>query len=183
MKVSFTGLKNAATICIRNPLYPRRSMYTLSAEMTNDADGNDLSKYNDLLLKNPEYDISNKVNKNFVNFAFVADDIEHVGIDNSAIYLNGNLIPVNDTNLGIFTFLASMSRKLAGKNVKNFTLDRNYFLSDTFDNVVIPGHNLAEMLGEDYSKVVNYMISPLEVKNNSNIMNNNLQKIMVDYFA
>ncbi len=183
MQVSFTGFKNASTICFRDTENPDHSMYVLSAEITNDYDGADLSNYKKAIQKSSQADLGNKVNKNFANFALVCQNLKDVRLNNSAIYLNGKFVDVNDTNLGIFTFLADMSKKLARKSSNDYTLDKDYLQSEDFDNIAVPGNNLNEMLGPIYSKVVPHMVSPDEIKRNSNIMNEKLEDIMIDYFA
>ncbi len=122
--VNFTGIKNIGytkvyTTDNRN-LQHRR--YMLNMEMTNDANGKDLSIYRQLTGHYPE--LKNEVNANFLNIEFDCCNVDNLLLVNTK--MNGVPIPRVNENSMFIKFIDNIIHRVAKFKEKDFELDESH---------------------------------------------------------
>lgn len=119
--VNFTGIKNIGYTKVyatdnRN-LQHRR--YMLNMEMTNDANGKDLSIYRQLTGHYPE--LKNEVNENFLNIELDCCNVDNFLLVNTK--MNGVPIPRENENSMFIKFIDNIIHRVAKFKKKDFKLD------------------------------------------------------------
>ena len=122
--VNFTGIKNIGYTKVystdnRN-LQHRR--YMLNMEMTNDANGKDLSIYRQLTGHYPE--LKNEVNANFLNIEFDCCNVDNFLLVNTK--MNGVPIPRVNENSMFIKFIDNIIHRVAKFKEKDFELDESH---------------------------------------------------------
>lgn len=173
MQINFTGIKNISAINLKDS----KAKYSiLSAELANDAYGKDLDEYQNLLKKNPN-NLQNQLNPKFVNIKTSSK---------GDIYFNHKLLEINDSNLSICTYIAKLTKKIAGKKTEEFIVNNDYltsveFWSNTFDNPELSIF-LINKSQKQHLNILSGMTNPKDCNGISKKINNDISKRMAKYF-
>ena len=118
MPISFTVIKNRGAMCV--PDRDSNSVfYTLSMQVTNDSDGNDLDKFEKVIN-----DVTNNHPEKFLvpyKGAISFNVVEHPPEDKFSgstynFYLNGTPLKIDDKNLKAFSYMAKIFNKVSKKD-------------------------------------------------------------------
>lgn len=145
--------------------------------------GQDFSNYKNVLKKisNNSDEFENSVSPDILNLECVFDSINN---KNSALYVNGKLLDVNDDNLPMFSYIAKLSKRIVGMNDKNMIINNDY-KKYMADNTVVYGVSFKKNLPDNINKeeVLDYIFSPKNSKNIAQYVNNFVQGLMNNYFG
>lgn len=179
MSISFTGFKNVSTVKFVDPNTPNDNyMYSMTMQLTDDYDGKDLSNFRKAALKPFTFKYTPLEDNRFVN-------IQLVKIPNQDAYLCVNsepLLPNTDT-LGMFSVVAKLLKRVRDAVPGKIVVNSDYVCSDEYDNMVIPGHNLRDFLGDNYDDIATDFVRPSVVKTQAGETFQGLEDIMMDYLA
>ncbi len=120
--ISFTGIRNMGVAQFQRNA--DSMSLSLSATLKNDFDGNDLAEFNSV-LKKTFGDKAAKISPSYndlLNMEFVSK----FNSDEGKVFVNGAHVEVNDHNLPMFTYLAKMTRKIAGLRDEQMPVDTAY---------------------------------------------------------
>lgn len=129
--ISFTGIRNIGVAQFNRS--ENTISLSLSTILRDDFNGKDLTEFNSVLkrtfgdkaskFKNPDY-------KDLLNVEFISK----LNANEGKVLVNGAVVSVNDNNLPMFTYLAKMTRKIAGLPDKQMPVDasyKNYYANET----------------------------------------------------
>lgn len=120
--ISFTGIRNIGVAQFQRSA--NSVSLALSATLKNDHFGKDLTEFNSV-LKKAFGDKATKISprhNDLLNMEFVSS----LDSDNGKVFVNGAHVEVNDQNLPMFTYLAKMTRKIAGLRDDQMPVDTAY---------------------------------------------------------
>lgn len=187
MSVNFTGIKNAGSMLVVMPgIEPK--MRTLSVQLTNDEEGNDLDEFNEAVESTgkPKEFKTSYDGMVSINVASTEPEEEYE-IPQHRFYLNGSHLQVNDRNLKAYTYLAKLTRTIAAKENKELGASIEYAKSPAFLNgssigyfvkrafIANPNINLGPML--------NAIHHPENVKEGAKGINQAISETMADYLG
>ena len=134
MQISFNGIKNITAIY--KPQNEKNGIFTLSMQLTNDENGNDLDEYRNILKKHPNSNkFAHPYDNRFINLNLIKDDSD--GIYEKDTYINEyrweiNPGPedqehkINDKILPMFTFINKLTQKIYNTPEKEFVYDEEF---------------------------------------------------------
>jgi len=180
MTVSFTGFKNASSLKIINDEYPNssNSMCSVTMQLTDDYSGKDLSEFKKVAARTKSCNIGSLEDNRFINVSFV-----RTPDSDSFIMVNGEVIEPERDTLGMFSFVGQLLKRVLNTPQEKFAVDRDYFMGEEFDNMLVPGYNMREILGDRYNEITGNVINPNIVLMQSAEVLDGLDNIMMDYLA
>lgn len=179
MSISFTGFKNISTVKFVDPSIPNDYyMYSMTMQLTDDYDGKDLSIFKKTVQQPSTFQYAPLEDSRFVNVQLVKTPDQ-----DAYMCVNGEpLLPNRDT-LGMFSVVAKLLKRVRDAVPEQMVINRDYVCSDEYDNMVIPGHNLREFLGDNYESIAGDLVLPQVVKTQAGETLQGLEDIMMDYLA
>lgn len=121
--ISFTGIRN-----IGAAQFQRNSnsvSLSLSAILKDDFNGKDLTEFNSVLKKTFEDQAAKFKNPDY-NDLLNVEFLSKLDADEGKVFVNGSALDVNNHNLPMFTYLAKMTRKIAGLSDPQMPVDTAY---------------------------------------------------------
>lgn len=179
MDIQFTGIRNASYIVetAKKGSFPIKDRI-LNFQLTNDASGKDLSEFNKVIKKTGKQFL-NPYHKDFVN-------IDHFSINRNempTVYLNGEPLLETDEHLPLFTFICKITKKIAKMPEENFINDLDYLKSFYADKALLMDRKLSEELNEEFPYCLERFHQPQKIKKGAAKINEQLQKMMIEYLA
>lgn len=178
--ISFTGIRN-----IGNVKFARKSPYgkaisnNLSMVLSNDYNGKDLDEFLNILKKMPktEFSLINSQGKDVLN-------LESTQVAGSKwIFVNGYPLKMDDAHLPMYTYLAKLSKKIAGMTDKEMVVNQTY-KDYAADEILIYKSKVSEKIGEDnFRKSLDSYFDRGRVRAAAKEFNDFIQKMMKDYFS
>lgn len=181
INVSFTGLTNIAGINFSRTQYT--SSRSLSMVLIDDFKGKDLTVFKNVIAKtkNSFTEYKNPVSRDILNIECVSQPGNEY---NSAMYINGHFVETNDDNLPIFSYIARLSKQIAGMPEKNMIVNRDY-KKYMADETLIYGVSLKDNFphNADTEKLTNSFFDTQAVKATAQYVNDFVQGMMNRYFG
>lgn len=187
MSINFTGIKNVGAMLVP---YPENNsvMSALSLQLTNDDDGNDLDKFvNTMKSKGVEdkyiipYEGAVSIN------VWSTEARDEYSKPKHHFYLNGSALEVKDENLGIFSYLAKLTKTIANKPEEDMGADIKYITSPDFINGSTIGYYLKQAMLNDITapigEMVNSIYNPAGAKAGAEVVNKTINDTMIDYIG
>lgn len=176
--INFTGIKNIGSIQFRRE--PEALSTAISMCLTDDFNGKDLTEFHSLIKKvaKKPFEYKHENGNNIVN-------VEHCGYrGNSALFLNGYEVDVNDNNLPIFSYITKLTRQIVNMSKKDMIVNEDYkTLNEAGKNLVCFGEievhdaqnpNCTDLYDEFFDKDV--------AQKTAKSINDCIQKTMNNYF-
>lgn len=195
MQVSFTGFKNAG-LCHGTEVQNENGCFTektdlhfLNIQLTDDYNGKDLTTYQQILKKPNMSEYKNNRNKDFINICTHQNISPDNKRNNTVIFLNDKILPINDQNLPIISFIAKLIRRIKETPENKYIVDNDYKAGDEVAKLIIPGVDLyknfedSENQDEYYRLTIDNIHAPNHVKAGSSVMFDQIQETMLDYFS
>lgn len=177
--ISFTGLTNIASVYFRRP--GTKESRNISMRLTDDIISGDLSDFRNV-LKKTKGDTSTLINMEYPDII----NIEALKIrDNTeALLLNGYVIKPADNTLPMYSYIAKLSRRIAGMKNKDFVVNKDYKEYAAKD-ILIPGDKnpLAFVPEQDKKMVMDSFFIPENIRRSAKYINQVLSNIMNSYFG
>ena len=181
MQVSFTGFKNASSLKVVDPRNGDTAI-GINVQLTDDSYGKELSEFKDVLKKNENTKIyRNPINSSFLNVAALRSTEGNAR--QSILVLNGKPLNPSDETLGLYSFIAKLTRELVSTKPEKFVVNRDFLDSEDLRYGLIVGQDMKEFCGDKYDEVVSRIHNPAQVKIGAQVVNNAIQAEMVDYLA
>ena len=120
--ISFTGIKNIGYVRIYTSSPANGSRVCMNMELTDDQDGKDLSRYQNIISENPDF--KNDSNDKFVNLEFQTMNVEN-GISAVNIKMNGKSVLANNDKLYLVRYMKSLADKVARMKRQDFKINEN----------------------------------------------------------
>jgi hypothetical protein len=176
--VSFTGIKNIASIKLtRSGCKPFKN---LSLTLCNDANGNELQEFNDVLNRIGEQTSSSILNEKMPE----ALNIECLELltGKKYLYVNGTILEETDRDLPLFSFIAKITKKVSKMREKDMVIDDKYKKFDARNNLLYDAEcQNYDDLYEDGS--ADTFFNKRIVRNSSKKINEFIVDIMNSYFG
>ncbi len=178
--INFTGIKNIGYIRFTRPtLRGNTKSQSLSMVLSDDFNGKDLKEFYAALDKIPktQYGYGHPFAKDILN-------IECTSLDNfNVLLINGRPIKVDDDHLSIFSYIARLTRKIAGMDDKNMVVNKTY-KEFAADELLIFGEQISKMKESGHSaKSLDYFLNRSIVRDGAKKVNSFIQKMMNQYFG
>ena len=187
MSVNFTGIKNAGAMLMVTP-GTASQMRVLSVQLTNDKDGNDLDEFNEAMESTGQPKKFKTAYEGMVSINVASTEPEEeYEIPKHEYYLNGSPLEVNDKNLKAYTYLAKLTRTVAGKENKELGASKEYATSPEFLN----GSSIGYFLKRAFIANPNIQIGPMlnaihnpdNTKARAKEINQAISETMTDYLG
>ena len=178
--VSFTGIKNIGYIKFTRPIpVGNLKEKSLSMVLTDDYRGQDLTAFLDVLKKIPgtQYGYKHPISKNILN-------IECSNLNGfNTLLINGRPIKVDDEHLSIFSYIAKLTKKIAGMKDNEMIVNRTYKEYEA-DDVLMFGSKVSHSVVSGYSLAsLDYFFNKDVVRKGAQRVNEFVQGLMNDYFG
>lgn len=168
--IAFTGIRNISFL-INNDTVNKTNIPTkdliLTAELTNDKDGNDLSEYLDI-IDNTDPKFENPYLPGFVSIDYYTIN----GNDYPSLYFNNEVLSVNKKNMPLFKFIGKLKNKIE-------KLPDDKFVSDNISSENDYTY-LAMLLDKLNWKDVNKFQKPDKIKKGVNKLQNKINNLIID---
>lgn len=178
--INFTGLRNIG--CCEFQRQRNTFSKSISLVLSDDINGKDLAEFKSVINKvTPDFnEFRNNISGEIINIECMSGG----GQTSNALYLNGKQVDVNDKNLPIFTYLAKVSKRIAGMPDKNFVVNEDYkdFVADYS---LIYGVRLTDNISQNESRLnlFNNFFKKDKLKISAQQVNDFIQNIMNKYFG
>ncbi len=176
--INFTGIKNIACATYRTRNYHPVSK-NISMVLTDDFNGKELSEFKRVINKisdNPR-DLIHPYSSQILN-------VEYSGTGaGSEICINGMYLEKNDRNLPAFTYLARLTKKIAGMKDNEMVVNNDY-QAYAADECLIYGIKLSDVLPKDvdFKEFIKGLFNKGIVKERAENLNEFIQQMMNDFF-
>ena len=191
--INFTGVKNIGGLSAISPDMAHQRVVSnnfLLVNLTDDYNGKDLTKFKEIIRKcNPMIgSFTNEQNSNFVHIAYtsVRNPEDETGQTRSNLRINGKKVILKDENLPLFSFIAKLTGRISDIDDEDFVLNRDFVTGPEARELIIPGADIAEIAKDknlDLEEFLDHIYSPQVTRCNAQVINQGIQKMMVDYFA
>ena len=182
--INFTGIKNIGSYNNSLPVVPEpiRKCHLL-VQLTDDADGNDLTEYRQVMKRVEPY----LGNMNFIpqdDFVHLMTAVVQDGEDIPELALNWNVLPTKTETMPLFTYAAKLSRKIANLTNKEFVYDDKFIKSENAEVYPVPAVSLSDIacyLKLPAQIIKNVVYSPKKGREVAKEINDNISEQMFDY--
>lgn len=179
--INFTGISNIAGVGFSRK--ENTISRSLSMVLKDDYNGQDFSNFKNVLkrISNNSDEFKNSISPDVLNIECISDEFNN---KNSALYVNGKLLDVNDDNLPMFSYIAKLSKRIVGMNDKNMIVNNDY-KKYMADNTLIYGVSFKKNLPNTLNKeeVLDSVFSPANSKSFAQYVNDFVQDLMNNYFG
>lgn len=176
--INFTGIKNIGAIQFSRE--PEVLSTAISMSLTDDFKGKDLAEFHTLLKKvaKKPMEYKHENGSNIVN-------VEHCSYKgHSALFLNGDEVPVNDNSLPIFSYIAKLTRRITNMPEKDMVVNNDYkTLDEAGRNLICFGEIEAhDPQNPNRTDLYDEFFDKRTVKEIAKGINNYIQQTMNKYF-
>lgn len=192
-EISFTGLKNMGGCTLRKNMlmgqYESKENYLL-IHLSDDYKGRDLSDFRDAVKScSPKLgSLTNKDDSRFLHIMTRTVRNTENEFDDPVpqLFINGKEIPAKRYTLPLFSYIAKLTRRIENMEDKDFVYNQDFKYGPDAKTYMLPKNNLdyvAESIGLDPSVFINGVYCAQTSKNNAKIINQDIQKKMLDYLG
>ncbi len=178
--ISFTGIRNIGFINFKRPsLLANAKSKSLSMVLSDDYNGKDLTEFFDVLNKIPrtQYGYLHPESKNILNIECTTFK------DYNTLLINGRPVKVDDKHLPMFSYIAKLTRKIAGLTDKQMAVNESY-KEFAADELLVFGEKVSKMPESGYSeKSIDYYLNRNVARMGAGRVNAFIQNIMNQYFC
>ncbi len=188
MTVNFTGIKNIGYMKIQNQ-FTNTENDVLSFQVTNDRSGNDLDEFKNAIKKmDTKENYINPINTGLITIASCKQNKEgEFETPDYEFFLNSKKLPINDSSLPMFTYLAKVTKNIEAKKKDDFIVNKDYLESEDFLRGTGVGYAMNFVAKADSSinlkQAVEYLHSPGAAHIGAETVNNSIQEAMMDYLG
>lgn len=179
--INFTGISNIAGVSFSRK--GNSISRSLSMVLSNDFNGQDFTNFQNVLKKIPNKsdEFKNSVSPDILNIECVYEPLNN---KNSALYVNGQKLDVNDDNLPMFSYIAKLSKRIVGMDDKSIIVYNDY-KKYMADEAIIYGVSFKKNLPDSLNKeeIIDSVFLPKNSKSFAQYVNNFVQDLMNNYFG
>lgn len=183
--INFTGLKNIGycktMLKCADGVVDRHG---LLVQLTDDINGNDLTEYNKFrqrysdIVGKPSIDLD----RDFLHISSVQTQKKgYLPI----LMVNGNEVPVEDSTMALFTYIAKLTRRIAHIAKKDFVVNRDFKYGPEADSYILPDSNkMSDYVPQDkINDLMDVIFSHDGAVTGAKVINKNISEQMMDYLA
>lgn len=186
--VSFTGLQNMGSCIQPYKIEGKGHIYAVSllAKLTDDFQGKDLTEFENVLRKcSDSFNHRFPQDKNFIHIQtreFIPEDENFESIPK--LLVNGYVVPTETKTMPLFSYIAKFTKKCMGISEKDYKIARDFKYGPDGDSYLTP-IRISDygFIPEKRKEFLDEVYSLDKVKENAEIINDNIQRQMMDYFA
>ncbi len=177
--VSFTGIRNIAWAEFSRQA-PTVSK-SLSMVLRDDFNGKDLTEFRNVIKKvtDTPSKFNNEISSEILNIECVSGG----GRFEDGVFVNNELLEVNDKNLPVFSYISKLTRKISSIHDKDMIVDNDY-RDYVADEALIYGARISDKLPSNVSRLnfISQFFEKDKVKASAQQVNDFIQNIMNRYF-
>ena len=179
--INFTGISNIAGVGFSRK--ENSVSRILSMVLNNDLNGQDFTNFQNVLKKitNDSNEFKNAVSPDILNIECVSHPLNN---KQSALYINGKKLDVNNANLPMFSYIAKLSKRIVGMDDKSIIVYNDY-KKYMADEAIIYGVSFKKNLPDNLNKekILDSVFHQKNSKSFAQYVNNFVQDLMNDYFG
>ena len=173
--ISFTGIRNIGYIKYKrlSPVVAMKSR-SLSMVLSDDYNGKDLTEFLDVLKKIPrtQYGYQHPESKDILNIECATFN------DYDTLLINGKPIKVDDEHLPMFSYIAKLTRKIAGLTDEQMVVNETY-KECAADELLVFGKKVSEMQeSQNSEQSLDYFLNRNVARMGAKRVNSFIQNIM-----
>lgn len=192
MDTTFTGIKNLSYLKIQHANQETKianqplDRYVLNMQLTDDANGNDLTNFRSLLQKTGIQLRNHPINPEFLNIEIFTNSAHSES--GRIIFLNRTGLKIKDDILSMMSYIGKLLKRITNMKEQEFRLDEQYCIPENLCKSTLMGQDILEILPQNLSitkqrNVIANLHSEQNVKDGTTKMFNIFQDEMLDYLS
>lgn len=192
MDTTFTGIKNLSYLKIQHANQETKianqplERYVLNMQLTDDANGNDLTMFRSLLKKTGIPLRDHPINPEFLNIEIFTNSAHSES--GRIIFLNRTGLKIKDDILSMMSYIGKLLKRITNMKGQDFLLDQQYCTPENLRKSTLMGQDILEILPKNLSStqqknIIGNLYSDKNVKDGTTKMFNIFQDEMLDYLS